>query len=150
MLTVPLLVTSVATFGEEFGWTGYLFPKLLPLGRFKAVLIYGPIWGLWHAPMIWGGYNYPGHPYLGIVMMCLFTTALALCQAALRLRSNSVLLTSLFHASINTQARGALPLLVTGVAPLLGGPLGVVGIVVFALVGALLLSSTPSPDAKQG
>jgi hypothetical protein len=49
-LTVGVLVTAVATFGEEFGWTGYLLPKLLPLGRWRAALAYGTAWGLWHAP----------------------------------------------------------------------------------------------------
>jgi len=45
-LTLGVLVTSVFTFGEEFGWTGYLLVQLLPLGRWRAALIYGALWGL--------------------------------------------------------------------------------------------------------
>ena len=105
-LTLGMLVTSVFTFGEEFGWTGYLLVQLLPLGRWRAALIYGAIWGLWHAPIIAGGYNYPGYPVIGVVMMCALTIAFALTQTASRLRFDSVLLTSFFHASINTQGLG--------------------------------------------
>ncbi len=41
-------VNSVVTFGEEWGWRGYLLPKLLPLGERKALLVSGVIWGVWH------------------------------------------------------------------------------------------------------
>ncbi len=142
-LTAGVLVTAVATFGEEFGWTGYLLPALLPLGRWRAALLYGLAWGLWHAPVVAAGYNYPGHPVGGVAMMCAFTTAVALVQAAARLRSGSVLLTSVVHAGINAQGRGLWPVLVVDVPPLLGGLTGAVGIATLALAGAWLLAHTP-------
>jgi membrane protease YdiL (CAAX protease family) len=141
-MTLGVLVTSVATFGEEFGWTGYLLVQLLPLGRWRAALLYGAVWGLWHAPIIAAGFNYPGYPALGVAMMCALTAAFALTQTALRLRSDSVLLTSFFHASVNTQGLGVVPLLVVGASPVLGGVTGVVGIAAFAAVGAALLATT--------
>jgi hypothetical protein len=143
-LTLGVLVTSVFAFGEEFGWTGYLLVRLLPLGRWRAALIYGAIWGLWHAPVIAGGYNYPGYPVIGAVMMCALTIAFALTQTALRLRFDSVLLTSFFHASINTQGLGLLPMLVIGVSPILGGITGLVGVVAFGTLGTWLLARTPA------
>ena len=148
-LTIGVLVTSVFTFGEEFGWTGYLLVRLLPLGRWRAAVIYGAIWGLWHAPVIAGGYNYPGYPVIGVMMMCALTIAFALTQTALRLRSDSVLLTSFFHASINTHGLGLLPMLVVGVSPVLGGITGVVGVVAFAALGAWLLARTPESLAQR-
>lgn len=147
-LTLGVLVTSVFTFGEEFGWTGYLLIRLLPLGRWRAALIYGTIWGLWHAPIIAGGFNYPGYPVAGPVMMCALTIAFALTQTALRLRFDSVLLTSFFHASVNTQGLGILPMFVIGVSPILGGVTGFVGIVTFGALGAWLLARTPEPLAQ--
>ncbi len=142
-LTAGVLVTAVAAFGEEFGWTGYLLPALLPLGRWRAALLYGLAWGLWHAPVIVAGYNYPGHPAAGVATMCAFTTAVALVQTAARLRSGSVLLTSVVHAGINAQGRGLWPVLVVDVPPLLGGLTGAVGVASLALVGAWLLARTP-------
>jgi hypothetical protein len=144
-LTLGVLITSLFTFGEEFGWTGFLLVRLLPLGRWRAAVLYGGIWGLWHAPIIVGGFNYPGHPVLGPVMMCALTIAFALSQTALRLRYGSVLLTSFFHSSINTQGLGVLPMLVAGVSPILGGVTGVVGIVTFMALGVWLLARTREP-----
>lgn len=148
-LILGVLVTSFFTFGEEFGWTGYLLVRLLPLGRWRAAVIYGSIWGLWHAPIIAGGYNYPGHPVLGPVMMCALTIAFALTQTALRLRYGSVFLTSFFHSAINTQGLGVLPMLVVGVSPILGGITGVVGIVTFMALGAVLLARTPEDPTQR-
>ncbi len=133
------------TFGEEFGWTGYLLPHLLPLGRWRATAIYSIIWGLWHAPIVAGGFNYPGHPLTGIVMMCAFTFSIGLLQCALLIRYRSVILTSLLHASINANARGIIPLLFTGVSLLIGGPIGLIGISIFATAGAVLLSRSHPP-----
>jgi membrane protease YdiL (CAAX protease family) len=144
-LTVGVLLTTIATFGEEFGWTGYLLPALLPLGRWRAAALYGVAWGVWHAPIIAAGYNYPGRPVAGVLAMCGFTTALALLQTAARLRSDSVILTSVVHAGINAQGRGLWPALVVDVPPLLGGLTGVVGIAVLAVAGAVLLARTPGP-----
>ncbi len=48
--------------GEEYGWRGYLLPRLLPLGEIKATLLQGLIWGLWHLPAIRIGLNYPNQP----------------------------------------------------------------------------------------
>jgi membrane protease YdiL (CAAX protease family) len=49
---VPVLLagTLLRVFGEEYGWRGYLLPKLLPLGELRASLIVGVIWGVWHFP----------------------------------------------------------------------------------------------------
>ena len=80
ILFSPLL-NSIATFGEEFGWRGYLQPKLLPLGGRKAVILTGLIWGVWHWPVILMGYNYGsqyfGAPFLGPLAMVWFTMSLS-------------------------------------------------------------------------
>ena len=71
LLTLPLqaLLLVPVTFGEEVGWRGYLLPRLLPLGQWRALVLSGAIWGLWHAPVILLGFNYPQHPVLGVLLM---------------------------------------------------------------------------------
>lgn len=64
-------------FGEEWGWRGYMMPKLIKLmGKPAAVIVGGVIWGLWHAPLTVSGHNfgtdYPGYPWVGIGYMCVF------------------------------------------------------------------------------
>ncbi len=75
-ILVAPVINSFFTFGEEFGWRGYMLPLLLPLGEKKAFLVSGVIWGLWHAPVIVMGHNfgmdYPGFPWLGILVMTWF------------------------------------------------------------------------------
>ena len=74
--------------------------------------------------------------------MCAFTTALGLIQCSLLLRYRSVLLTSFFHGAINAGVQGVWPLLFTVVATLWGGPVGLVGILIFGGFGILLLART--------
>ncbi len=50
------------------------------------------------------GYNYPGHPALGVVLMTLYTTGLAVVLGYAVLRSGSVLLAAYLHALNNQVA----------------------------------------------
>jgi membrane protease YdiL (CAAX protease family) len=50
---LSLLPLLVAGFGEEFGWRGYMLPRIArKTTPRKAVLIHGAIWFLWHFPLI--------------------------------------------------------------------------------------------------
>jgi uncharacterized protein len=100
VLLAPFLAIVIA-FGEEYGWRGYLQSELFKLGRLRGVLLLGVIWGAWHWPLILMGYNYPGHPLLGLVLMALYTTGLAVVLGYAVLRSGSVLLSSYLHALNN-------------------------------------------------
>lgn len=121
-----------ALFGEEYGWRGYLLPKLLPLGTRKALALHGVIWGLWHAPIIAMGYNYPGHPVLGIVMMTIFCVLSGTVFAWLYYASGSIFVPSYAHGVLNQSVSFALSLLVLRFHPLLGGAIGVIGLALLA------------------
>ncbi len=126
--TFAIPINMIFTFGEEFGWRGYLLPRLAPLGGVPAALIVGVVWGLWHAPLIvLDGYNYPGHPILGVGMMVVFTTALSVIFAWLRFLSGSVWPSTLAHAALNAQYGLGLLLLSKGDS-LLGAPIGILGL----------------------
>ncbi len=104
LLTLPLqaLVLVPFTFGEEWGWRGYLLPRLLPLGQWSALLISGGIWGLWHAPIILLGFNYPEHPVLGVFLMTIFCMIFGTILGWTRLATGSVWPAVLGHAGINS------------------------------------------------
>ncbi len=134
--TFALPFNMLFTFGEESGWRGYLLPRLAPLGGVRAALLVGPIWGLWHAPVIvLDNYNYPGHPWLGILLMMLFCTQLSITFTWLRFRSGSVWPSTLAHAAYNAQTGFGLLFLSAGDS-LLEAPIGLIGLVpgfVFAI-----------------
>lgn len=97
---------SFAAFGEEGGWRGYMMPKLMKLmGTKKAVFTGGIIWGLWHAPLTCVGHNfgtdYPGFPYLGIVIMCISCICLGIVLTYITVKSGSVWPAAIMHAVNN-------------------------------------------------
>jgi membrane protease YdiL (CAAX protease family) len=139
-LSFGLLLNMIFAFGEEFGWRGYLLPRLAPLGGGWAALITGVIWGLWHAPLIvLYGSNFSGHPWLGIPGMVAFTTAYSFVFAWLRFRSGSVWPSTLAHAAVNAQSGVALLVLAGASDSLLRPPDGLIGIAPIALLAVVLL-----------
>ena len=139
--TLALLFNMLFTFGEEFGWRGYLLPRLAPLGGVRAALITGIIWGLWHAPLIvLVGYNYPGHPWLGVGMMVVFSVALSLIFAWLRFRSGSVWPSTLAHAAVNGQAGFAI-IFLSRADSLVAAPIGIIGLIPMLAFGIWLAAT---------
>jgi uncharacterized protein len=96
-------------FGEEFGWRGLMLKETRSLGFLKANAFIGLVWGIWHLPVILMGHNYPHHPYLGILMMCLFTIAVAPLFAYVRIKTKSILGACMLHGMVN--ATGAMYML---------------------------------------
>ncbi len=138
MLFTPF-INGLLGFGEELGWRGYLLPKLMPLGKARAYVLVGVIWGLWHAPLILVGFNYPGHPLLGVLWMSGLTTTLGVYINELSLRYRSSILAGWMHGIFNSQAYGIWRLLFPGVNALWGGVTGVVGILVWLVLGIWLM-----------
>jgi membrane protease YdiL (CAAX protease family) len=143
VLIAPLL-NGFFTFGEEFGWRGYLQPKLMALGARRAMLLLGVIWGIWHWPMIAMGHNYgltyPGFPWLGMLAMVWFTFVTGVFLGWITLRSGSVWAAVIGHAALNgIAALGAL--FVQGEPSNLLGPMpiGLVGGAAWAALALALL-----------
>ena len=112
MLGISLTAISLAVpqafycFGEEFGWRAYLYPKLEKLlGTPGAIILGGIIWGVWHAPLTVEGHNfgtdYPGYPWLGIVLMSVFCIFVGAFFMWLTKRTGSVYPASIAHAALN-------------------------------------------------
>ncbi len=148
-LTIAPLFNTLFAMGEELGWRGFLLPKLLPLGQWKAILISNIIWGLWHAPAIMQGLNYPGYPIAGILMMLVFTLLLGTIFSWLYLNTKSPWTPALAHGSVNAIAGLPVLFLMPGFNLALGGTLasvaGWLGLLVFV---AWLVASNRLPVPK--
>ena len=129
-ITFPIIMML----GEEYGWRPYLFQKLLPLGFWKANLITGAIWGLWHAPVILMGYNYGNYTIIGVFMFTLVGMLLGTIFNYMYARGNSVILAAAGHGWFN----GMVPsvLLLTGFMgkETIIAPLGVIGLVIMLII----------------
>jgi membrane protease YdiL (CAAX protease family) len=138
VLLGPLLGMLIA-FGEEYGWRGYLQGELIKLGKVRGILLVGLIWGVWHAPIIAMGHNYPGYPLLGIGIMTLYTIALAFLFGYAVLKSGSIWLAAFLHA-LNNQVASFLMLAVyMPDDPVFSFSVGLYGMIVWAVVVAGLL-----------
>ena len=91
----------IITFGEEYGWRGFLQTELIKLGRIRGVFLLGVIWGIWHWPVIWMGYNYPGQPLLGSLFMVVYCIILAYFLAYAVFKSKGVWTAAYLHALNN-------------------------------------------------
>lgn len=126
---------SIFGFAEELGWRGYLLPKLMPLGKLKAYLLVGLIWGAWHWPLVLVGFMYPGYPIAGVIMFTAMTTVLGIYMNEMTLRQRSSILAGWIHGVFNTQRLGIWGILFPTINPLLGGFSGIIGIGVWFILG---------------
>jgi uncharacterized protein len=138
LLLAPLLGLIIA-FGEEYGWRSYLQSELIRIGKIRGLVLVGVIWGLWHAPIIAMGYNYPGYPLLGILLMTLYTTALAFFLGYAVFKSGSVWLAAYLHALNNAVASFLLVLVYRPDSPIFSFGLGLYGMIVWAIIIAALI-----------
>ena len=127
-------------FGEEWGWRGYLLPKmknLLP--TVPMLLVTGIIWGLWHAPLTIIGHNYGlgywGFPFTGIAMMCLFCITLGIFLSYVTLKTGSCIPAIIGHGAVNGIAAIGIYFTFDGGNPFIGpAPTGIIGMIPFILV----------------
>lgn len=98
-----LLGAILFVFGEEFGFRGYLLPRLMELGSKRALLISGFLHGVWHLPVILltPFYTTDGNLFIIIVLFLLTLTAAGAVYGYLRLASSSVWPPTIFHGAFN-------------------------------------------------
>ena len=109
LMGVAPLLNLIPCFGEEWGWRGYLLPKVAQRMKFiPAVLLTGFIWGIWHAPIIVAGHNYgmsyPGYPWAGVAAMCLFCIVVGTLFSYITLKTRSCWPAVLAHGALNGTA----------------------------------------------
>ncbi len=151
MLPLAPVLNALPSFGEEWGWRGYLLPRLLPLGQWPALILSGAIWGLWHAPLILLGYNYPTHLASGWLIMVAMCIVWGILFGWTRLATGSVWPAVLAHGALNGSAGLVHALFMQGTSfdTALVGVTGVTGwILPLLIIGLLvLLGRLPVKDA---
>ena len=146
-LTLAPFINLLFAIGEELGWRGFLLTRLMPLGQWKAILLSGLIWGIWHAPTtLLYGYNFPQHPYLGVLLLPAGFTLLGVILSWLTLKTRSPWVAGLGHGTFNAVAGLIFLLLKPGFdTALAGSPLGLAGWIPMAALVALLIWTKQLP-----
>ena len=132
-------------FGEEWGWRGYLMPKLGHSMSIVPTLVFsGIIWGLWHAPITALGHNYGigylGWPFAGIIAMCCFCTVVGVFLSYVTIRTGSCLAATFGHGALNAVSGAATIFAIADVSPFIGpSPTGIIGGAGFIIVSIWML-----------
>lgn len=136
-LFAGLTLNALFAFGEEAAWRGYLFNQFQSQSFWKSSLFIGLLWGIWHAPIILMGHNYPQHPVAGVFMMILFCLALTPIANYIRLKTKSSIAVAIFHGSFNALA-GIATMMVICSNDLLKGLPGLAGVIALLILTLLL------------
>jgi membrane protease YdiL (CAAX protease family) len=129
----------IITFGEEYGWRGFLQTELNKLGRIRGTFLLGVIWGIWHLPIIWMGYNYPGQPVLGSALMVAYCIILAYFLAYAVFKSKGVWTAAYLHALNNQTLSFFMMAVVTPTDRLYSFGMGLPALLLGTIVVLLLL-----------
>ncbi len=136
-LIAGVTINAIAGFGEELGWRGYLFKEVKHLGFWKSSIIIGVIWGIWHAPIILLGHNYPDHPVAGVFMMTVFAVLISPIFTYVRIKSGSVIAAAIMHGTFNAVG-GLAIMLIAGGNDLIVGVTGLAGFIALIIINIFL------------
>ena len=128
-LVAGATINALFAFGEEIGWRGYLLKQFEGKNFLTTAIVIGIIWGLWHAPLILLGHNYPQHPQWGVLFMVVLSIPLSFIIQYFRIKSGSVIVAAIMHGTVNAVA-GTVYLFIdmNNWNDLIDGGCGVVGI----------------------
>lgn len=79
---IPLIVMGLiwpffSAFGEEFGWRGFILPKLLiKYSPLQSGVLLGVVWSTWHLPMDYIGFKSYGNDMLPAFILTFISLAL--------------------------------------------------------------------------
>jgi membrane protease YdiL (CAAX protease family) len=138
----------IISFGEEYGWRGFLQTELIRLGRIRGVLLLGIIWGIWHWPLIWMGYNYPDQPVLGSVFMVAYCIILAYFLAYAVFKSKGIWTAAYLHALNNQTLSFFVLAVVAPTSTLYSFGMGLPALLLGAIVVLLLLRDPVWKEAE--
>lgn len=132
-----ITINAVFALGEEIAWRGFLLKEFKGKKFLVVALWIGIIWGLWHAPLILNGHNYPQHPVAGVFMMVAFCLLFTPMLMYFRQKSGSVIVPAIMHGTFNAVV-GISAVVVTPANDLLYGGPGLAGFIVLLMMDVCL------------
>ena len=115
------------TYGEEFGWRGFLIQETKALGFWKGNALLGLISGIWYVPFVVQGGFYAGSLGWGIPMIVAFYISMAYPLSYFARKSGN-LLTAAAMQGVWTAFAGTLPIFLNESSPFVASMLGITGI----------------------
>lgn len=112
-VTIPMIVMGLvwplfSSHGEEFGWRGYILPKLLArFAPLKSAVMLGIVWSAWHLPMYYmaykdfGSYMIPAFLTIGFINLTLQTVIMTFLYMKSK---GSIRLMILYHYTITSSS----------------------------------------------
>lgn len=102
ILVLSVFSSFIMFLGEEFGWRGYLQPRLQSIfGKKLGVLILGPIWGIWHLPLCFILYS-PETPIYCVIWYIVSCTCLSIFLGYAYMKTENLWTPILIHLINNT------------------------------------------------
>lgn len=138
-----VILALTFSLAEEIGIRGYLLPRLLPLGRRRALAFSGLVWATWHMPLILLTPIFPvGNKLISLPLFYAAIVAASFFYGYLRIYTGSVWPASIAHA-VHNAAWGAIGAFTVTSSPVLVnkylvGDFGLL-IVVGAVIGSVLV-----------
>ena len=115
---------------EELGWRGYAFdPMQDRWDAFKATMILGPIWVIWHLPLFISGIIPPGIP-LSILGLCLSLFGIEILHTWIYNNTDKSIFTVILIHAVYNVCTLFLPNYISEIGPLITGII----IVIFAAI----------------
>ncbi len=121
MIMMGLIWPLFSSLGEEFGWRGYMLPRLIyRFGVMKAGMLLGILWEVWHLPMhymayrTYGAYMIPAFLTIGFINLTVNALIMSIIYV---LNRGSLKLMVLYHYTITASAIILGALFVTDASP---------------------------------
>ncbi len=148
-LVAGFTVNGLFAFGEEYGWRGWLADELRPLGAFRANVLTGALWGVWHGPLILLGFNYGDYGRIGTAFMVAWCIPFSFLLWRAREVTGSLLAPAVLHGAVNGFA-GVFLVVLVDANPVVAAPAGLVGAAATAVVAAAFWGLTRKPAGRSG
>lgn len=136
-VAAAVTINAAVAFGEELGWRGLMLRELRFMSFWRSSVLIGLTWGVWHAPIILQGHNYPDNPVPGVFMMIAASVLLSPLFTYVTLRARSVIAASVMHGAFNASGGLAVAFAVGG-SDLTVGVTGLTGLAVLLVANLLM------------